>query len=687
MLAAMIEGNLLSDPVGRTTAKGAPRRSRSAAEELERARSALNAIDATCDRATWIRLGMAARAAGLSFDDFDGWSATGANYSGERDTRAVWQSFSDSGAVGPGTLFGAARAAGWRDDARPLNGHNGHAAPPRRPQAPAGGAPFDVAGTWEACEPATPAHGYIRRKLGLCDGLRVVPADSSVRVARQSVAGWLAVPLFDAGSGDEPASLQFIGPDGGKLTAPGSMRGWFTVGPKPSPGVNVYVCEGLGAAWSAHQAARSPAVVAFGAGRMESVARALLELVPGVRVVLVADVGMQAKAEATANALGCTWVAPPDDLGKNGDVNDLHQRAGLQAVAALLAQAREPEKPEPRFRLLTAEELAALPAARWRVRGVLPADGLAAVYGPPGSGKSFLALDLLGAVAEGRDWFDHRACPAPVVYVALEGQAGIAQRVQAYRSRHGQAPADMRFVAERFALLEPGDVAELAAAIRAAGGAGGVVAIDTLNQASPGADENDSRDMGRIIEGAKLLQAALGGLVLLVHHSGKDAARGLRGHSSLLAALDAVIEVTREGDRREWRTSKAKDGPDGEAHPFRLDVVKLGIDEDGEPVTSCVVTPEAAGASRPTAPAGGNQRIAWDRIGEILREAGDGRPSGAPAELPSGRPVVTLEAAIEAVAGRLVCDPKRRRERATEAIRGLCSKGLLHHVEGWLWCV
>ena len=658
---------------------------RSHAEEVERARSALFAIDPGCDRETWLRIAIAAKAAGLDESDFIAWSEGAANFDSERDCLGAWRRVREDGGMTAATLFGMARAAGWRDESGRVHERPRLPDGPVKAQEAPGARAFDVAGTWAACEPATPAHRYIARKLGLADGLRVVPATSTLHVARQSVAGWLAVPMFD-GAGDEPASLQFIGPEGGKLTAPGSMRGWFTVGGKVTPGATVYLAEGIGQAWSVHQATRAPAVVAFGAGRMEGVARGLLERVPGVRVVLVADVGMEAKAEASAKALSCAWVAPPADLGANGDVNDLHQRHGLDAVAALLAQARVPETQAPRYRLLTAEELAALPPVRWRVRGVLPAEGLAAIYGPPGSGKSFVALDLLGAVAEGRDWFDHRTSPAPVVYVALEGEAGIAQRVQAYRSHYGRTPAGMRFIAQPFALLEPDDVAELAAAIRAAGGAGGIVAIDTLNRASPGADENDSRDMGRVIEGAKLLQAALGGLVLLVHHSGKDAAKGLRGHSSLLAALDAAVEVTREGDRREWRTSKAKDGADGECHPFRLDVVELGIDDDGESVTSCIVTADDAGEHRPKAPAGGNQRVAWDRIGELLREAGDVRPEGAPAELPAGRPVVTLEAAIEAVAGRLVCDAKRRRERAMLAIQGLCGRGLLHHVEGWLWC-
>lgn len=129
------------------------------------------------------------------------------------------------------------------------------------------------------------------------------------------------------------------------------------------------------------------------------------------------------------------------------------------------------------------------------------------------------------------------------------------------------------------------------AAARAAGYTGGVLVIDTLNRAAPGADENDAAAMGAIIAGLKALQTELGGLVLAVHHTGKDATKGLRGHSSLHAALDAALEVTRTEDMREWRTAKAKDGSDDQGHPFRLEVVELGTDEDGEPITSCAIAP------------------------------------------------------------------------------------------------
>jgi hypothetical protein len=342
------------------------------------------------------------------------------------------------------------------------------------------------------------------------------------------------------------------------------------------------------------------------------------------------------------------------------------------------------DDPKPsRFPVLSADDLARLPMVRWRVRGVLPEAGLAAVYGASGSGKSFLVLDLLGAVADGRQWFSCRTLRCPVTLVSLEGESGVAQRVRAYRIRHGRAPAALRFVAAPFALLAPQDVHELADAIRAAGGAGGIVAVDTLNAATAGADENSSADMGRIVAAAKALQAALGGLVLLVHHAGKDASRGLRGHSSLHAALDAVLEVTRDGDRREWRLAKSKDGADGDAYPFRLESVELGED-DGEPVESCVIAPMEIAADavrRVKLPQGGNQRILWDALGPLLRKSATFGEAGAPA----GRPCVRLEDVVAQLHGRLPCEPVRQGERIRQAIAGLVARGLLELREGWLW--
>jgi len=586
-------------------------------KDPERARSALLVLDAGCSRDEWARYAAAFKAAGGAFEDFDSWSSTAGNYAGTADCRAVWKSFQEDGGIKAGTLFGAARAAGWSD------GSTAPAANAHRPIArqqtamaakPAGPDPLVI---WNECEPAPAEHGYIVRKGGKPDGLKVYPVDAPpLTIAGCDMRGCLVVPAYDLQTG-ELLTLQFIPPgEGKKLNLPGRpMAGAFTV-PATAQGSCTYIVEGIGQAWSAAAATGGAAVVAFGAGNMEKAAKALIATgKPARSLVLVADVGKADKCRQMAETLGCGWVAAPDALGSNGDINDLQQAEGLATVAELLAAAEFAATPKPRFPLLTADELANLPPLRWRIKGVLPESGLAAVYGPSGGGKSFLVLDMLASVADGCEWFEHRVNRAPVVYLALEGEAGLSQRVQAYRLQHGEhACKGMHFMTVPFSLLAAGDVQGLAESIAAAGAAGGVVCIDTLNRAAPGADENSSQDMGLIIEAAKALQMVLGGLVLLVHHTGKDAGKGLRGHSSLFAALDAAIEVSRDGDNRAWAVAKSKDGQDGNQQPFRLEVLELGEDGDGEPVTSCVIAPEEA-------PAGGKRGCKLPQSAKVALDA------------------------------------------------------------------
>jgi hypothetical protein len=97
--------------------------------------------------------------------------------------------------------------------------------------------------------------------------------------------------------------------------------------------------------------------------------------------------------------------------------------------------------------------------------------------------------------------------------------------------------------------------------------------------------------MSNLIDAATRLQSIVGGVVLLVHHTGKDTSRGLRGHSSLLAALDTAVEVI-GGLSRSWCVRKSKDGREEIGSGFRLEQVELGIDEDGAPISSCVVVPD-----------------------------------------------------------------------------------------------
>lgn len=357
----------------------------------------------------------------------------------------------------------------------------------------------------------------------------------------------------------------------------------------------------------------------------------------------------------------------------------------LSEVRAILDGIEAPASHQHAFRLMGASDLGRMPPLTWCLKPVLPRVKLAAVFGPSGSAKTFILLGMAAAAAEGGEWFGYPSKGGQRwVYVALEGQAGIHSRVRAWESFNGRAyPDDVRFVFEPFKLTDPDDVLALAAVIDASGGAD-VIVIDTLNRAAPGADENSSVDMGAILEGGAALHDKTGALILFCHHSGKNVLAGMRGHSSLFAALDAVIEVSRTDDRRELKIAKVKDGEDGAVHPFRLQAVDLGEDEDGEPVTSCVVVPdgqESASAPRAKLPRGGNQKIMLDALAPLFRESHTFGRAGAPAV----RPCLLIEEAVEKAAARLTVEPKRRKERALQAITGLVASGVLTSNEGWIW--
>lgn len=331
--------------------------------------------------------------------------------------------------------------------------------------------------------------------------------------------------------------------------------------------------------------------------------------------------------------------------------------------------------PAGRFDLLTYRDLRNGPPMQWRIKGVLPQRGLAAIYGASGSGKSFLGIHMAGAIACGlQTFFGSLVRQAPVVYVVLEGAAGIAKRIEAWSTHNGQVVPDaLRTVAGNFTLTGATDAVVLADEVVRVVGKGAVVIIDTLNQSAPGSDENSSVDMGIVLKNAKTLSDEIEGLVVLVHHAGKDANKGMRGHSSLWAAMDAVIEVVRDKDGRRWRNAKQKDAADGDAFGFELVSYTLGQDADGDDIRSCAIRPMLS--SSPTwakapkkAPSGRNQIAVLHAIQKTTA---------------NGKPMPRSDAIF---AGGLVlnCDPKHRASRATSAIDSLVRSGHLIETEGGL---
>jgi len=180
-----------------------------------------------------------------------------------------------------------------------------------------------------------------------------------------------------------------------------------------------------------------------------------------------------------------------------------------------------------------------------------------------------------------------------VVYVCAEGARGFKARLKAYAHANAVELVELpAVIADAPNLLEPKDAAAVTLALlrwAEEGGPVDVVVIDTLSATTPGGNENSGEDMGLVLSHCKLLHRRTGAVVVLIHHSGKDATRGARGWSGLRAAADAEIEVVRNGDYRSATITKMKDGTDGGQFPFKLKVIPLGFDDAGEAESSCVV--------------------------------------------------------------------------------------------------
>jgi hypothetical protein len=238
------------------------------------------------------------------------------------------------------------------------------------------------------------------------------------------------------------------------------------------------------------------------------------------------------------------------------------------------------------------------------VRRLLGTATLALIYGEPGSGKTFLATDLAMHIALGRSWFGRSVTPGAVVYVACEGAAGISNRLAAFRRRL-KLPDEVPIAVIPAAVnLGPGGhdadrIIEAVASVQLrTGQMVQLVVLDTLARAMGTGDENSTQDMGLFITACDRIRIATGCTVAIVHHRGKAQQSGARGSSALLGAVDTAIEVEKRDAGRVARVAKQKDGADGEELGFSLEVIEIGTDDEGEPITTCIVAPADRVAKR-----------------------------------------------------------------------------------------
>lgn len=237
-----------------------------------------------------------------------------------------------------------------------------------------------------------------------------------------------------------------------------------------------------------------------------------------------------------------------------------------------------------KFKPMTMREMLLMPPKRWIIDQVLGASDIAMVYGSPGSGKTFVIVDLLFAACLGQTWAMRFDVPKPlsVAYCAGEGISGLPSRFGAAAEHYdvedlpsftfyavtpslfcderlkNDTESIERFVFEWRQRQDAGQAQPL-----------DILIIDTLHSATAGADENSARDMGMVVDLCRKAARALGCAVILVHHSNK-AGTGERGSSALRGAMDCMIEVKEASGKYAIECAKIKDGEKWKEQTFDL---------------------------------------------------------------------------------------------------------------------
>jgi hypothetical protein len=355
------------------------------------------------------------------------------------------------------------------------------------------------------------------------------------------------------------------------------------------------------------------------------------------------------------------------------------------------------------FKLVRFRDLKLDTSGNYVIKGLIPREGLVVIWGPPKCGKSFKTMDMFLHVALDWQYRGRRVKQGIVVYCALEGQSGFPARKEAFCVSHGKNAAN----AQLYLMFTPLDLinnhttlihdieAELTRecpndphAVPVA------IVIDTLNRTLVGS-ESDDRDMAAYVKAADALRDRFKCVVVIVHHCGIDGSRP-RGHTSLTGAVDGQIAVKRDEAKNIIATVEhSKDGIEGEVITSKLDIVEVGRDDDGDPITSCVVVPvEVVPEAEPEAapePRPGKRQKPNDRqlnaliaLRQVITSDGIEPPDNVSSR---GTRVVTLDQwKAKLVSIDMLNIANRRMEKRFEEIRDpLLARGLIGIQAPFVW--
>lgn len=285
-----------------------------------------------------------------------------------------------------------------------------------------------------------------------------------------------------------------------------------------------------------------------------------------------------------------TIIEPPADMPDGWDAADTDE------PEAYLGHAVTPNRAQPTLPYFWFGDAEPSLEANDFVENLLTSGAMSVIYGPSNCGKTFFVLDLALHVAWGQEWRGKEVDKGAIVYLSLEGSQGVRNRIAAFRKHHEIESLPFVVMPKPVDLLDSqADVAAVIQLTQFVAAHTGLpvrmVIVDTLSRAMAGGNENSPEDMTALIGNCDRIRDATGAHVSIVHHSGKDEARGARGHSSLRAATDTEIEIRRDPEltRSTVRVAKQRDLEADDPFAFTLKSVDLGTNRRGKPVTSCVV--------------------------------------------------------------------------------------------------
>lgn len=329
------------------------------------------------------------------------------------------------------------------------------------------------------------------------------------------------------------------------------------------------------------------------------------------------------------------------------DSSELHNIPMLIEVGVdkrrntILSYARSPSSSEgastkQRHIQLTRADQIEMRPPDWLLRGMLERDTFALIFGDPGTGKSFLAIDWACRIATGTPWRDQAVKAGPVVYLAGEGRQGFGRRTRAWEQHHGVSLADAPlYVGPAVAIADPGELVDLIAAIDE-GEAPALIVLDTLARCFGGGDENATKDMSAFVSACDALRRRYGCTILVVHHTGHADKNRARGAIALKAALDAEYRLSDNDAGLKLVATKMKDAET--PSPLSLELVSVElpgvVDDYGNPVTSAAVEVLDAdtGALESQARTVATRRSKWQRVGleiakRLMATGDDGQAS------------------------------------------------------------